>query len=559
MNEYDIKKALAQRSGQLNNEKSAAVPNINGIPNSVLTEVFAGKRKATNEMMGRRSELAPSIAAKLSRSFGMDVSNVQVYRSDAMKGTGMHGMAQGNKVVLSSDVDLNTMEGQAILGHELSHVRAQSMGIGTGSGLLQNAALEHQADTEGMLAARGMSISGESLGMSMGLGMAGMEGLQPIGAGLSATAAAPMQAEGFKDFFTGLFGGKKKSDVQSLDMNEVEDFALKNGGGAYNYLDHIPKDKEYHYDNSKPLIDQVSWLHGPDDHPWQKDDQDSPPKQTRTERLLGDLCQNMKYQITFGGGEYSDDPKEESSGVYGLSPDRIISEINHGLGSEFDDDYIKQMFENMSYGMTEKDAHTSSKYNKRRLEGAMMYKEILYYQLKQEERKYGTLLHDMHPDDINQRMGVHEKRKFISPNQDARQFNQSRNGEKVNKALQFKDKKKEADYWRLFHAFDPAQLFVSGADIDLMDRSKGAQPIGFAPGQLSMYLQKDSRQDPKIRKLIKNGPKMKGNQLKEYQNDVKKKEDSGQFQNFGKAMASVEATAKQLNMPPESLKKMVQV
>jgi len=107
----------------------------------------------------------------------------------------MHGMAQGNRVILSSDVDLNTMEGQAVLGHELSHVRAQSMGIGSGRGLLSDAALEHQADTEGLLAARGMNISGESMGMSTGFGMAGVEGLSPIGAGLGASAGAPMQAD----------------------------------------------------------------------------------------------------------------------------------------------------------------------------------------------------------------------------------------------------------------------------------------------------------------------------------------------------------------------------
>jgi len=102
-------------------------------------------------------------------------------------------------VVLSSDVDLNTMEGQATLGHELSHIRAQSMGMGSGRGLLNDASLEHQADSEGMLAARGMNISGETMGMSMGLGMAGVEGLSPVGAGLSASAAAPMQANKEED------------------------------------------------------------------------------------------------------------------------------------------------------------------------------------------------------------------------------------------------------------------------------------------------------------------------------------------------------------------------
>jgi len=199
VNEY--KKRLAQQGSQKLNSETAAPQSINGIPNSVLNDVFAGKRRATNEMMGHRVDPAPSVMARMSQAFGMDFSGVQVYRSDAMVGTGMGGMAQGNKVVIGSDVDLNTQKGQALLGHEFSHIRAQSMGIGGGNGLLQDAALEHQADNEGLLAARGMSISGESMGMTTGLGMAGMEGLTPLGGGMSATASAPMQAGLWEKWF----------------------------------------------------------------------------------------------------------------------------------------------------------------------------------------------------------------------------------------------------------------------------------------------------------------------------------------------------------------------
>ena len=202
MSEYMKKKQPVQPSQA---KKAEAVDPrremTNGIPNSVLQDIFAGKRKADASMMGHSDTLAPSIAAKMSRAFGMDLSGVQVSRSDKMKGTGMQGMAQGNKVVLSSDVDLNTMEGQVVLGHELSHIRAQSQGIGMGnSGLYQNASLEHQADVEGMRAARGLFASHEGgmemgMGMSYGLGMKGLEGLTPLSGGMSASAGAPMQAK----------------------------------------------------------------------------------------------------------------------------------------------------------------------------------------------------------------------------------------------------------------------------------------------------------------------------------------------------------------------------
>ena len=197
MQEYS--KKIAQKGVQQNNAAPVQAK-TNGIPNSALTDVFAGKRHADSSMMGHSQNLAPSIAAKMSRAFGMDLTGMQVYRSEAMAGTGMRGMAQGNKIVLSSEVNLNTTAGQAVLGHEISHIHAQSQGVGMGhSGLYENAALEHQADTEGLLAAQGRSIYSDGMdmgiGMQYGLGMQGVEGLTPLSGGMSASAGAPMQAK----------------------------------------------------------------------------------------------------------------------------------------------------------------------------------------------------------------------------------------------------------------------------------------------------------------------------------------------------------------------------
>ena len=195
----DYEKKIVQKSAQ-QNTAAPVQAKTNGIPNSALADVFAGKAHATSEMMGHQQNLAPSIAAKMSQAFGMDLTGMQVYSSDAMVGSGMQGMAQGNKVVLSSDVDLNTTAGQAILGHEISHIHAQSQGIGMGnSGLYENAALEHQADAEGLMAAQGRSIySGGAMdmgdGMSYGLGMQGVEGMTSLSGGMGASAGAPMQA-----------------------------------------------------------------------------------------------------------------------------------------------------------------------------------------------------------------------------------------------------------------------------------------------------------------------------------------------------------------------------
>ena len=201
MSEYEKQSAAKQNEEEQEElQKAQREAGINGIPNSVLLAVLGGRLKPDASMLGTSETLAPSIAAKMSRAFGMDVSGVKVYRSDKMVGTGMQGLAQGNRVILSSDIDLNTLEGQAVLGHELSHIHAQNMGIGMGHvGLLQDASLERQADIEGMRAAQGLSAFQQDgmdmgRGMSYGFGMAGVEGVMPLSGGISASAAAPMQA-----------------------------------------------------------------------------------------------------------------------------------------------------------------------------------------------------------------------------------------------------------------------------------------------------------------------------------------------------------------------------
>ena len=221
MKDYEEKDTAVQEEQAAEQEEKEYV---SGIPNSVLLAVLGGKLKPDDSMIGESETLAPSIAAKMSRAFGMDVSSVKVSRSEKMKGTGMKGMAQGNRVILSSDLDLNTLEGQEILGHELSHIHAQAQGIGMGHvGLLQDRALERQADFEGMRAARGLSIWQDTMdmgaGMNYGFGMAGVEGIQPLTGGISASAAAPMQAALFKPWTW--FGSKKKPAANNAPANNA--------------------------------------------------------------------------------------------------------------------------------------------------------------------------------------------------------------------------------------------------------------------------------------------------------------------------------------------------
>ena len=128
-----------------------------GFPNSAMLALLRGAASVSasaSDARGHREDLTASIENKMSKSFGMNLSGLRLYRSEAMKDSGLQGLSSGNQVVLSSDVNLNTTAGQAVLGHELSHIRAQNQGVGLGHrGLLNDASLERQADIEGQRAA----------------------------------------------------------------------------------------------------------------------------------------------------------------------------------------------------------------------------------------------------------------------------------------------------------------------------------------------------------------------------------------------------------------------
>ena len=93
---------------------------------------------------------------------------------------GAEAVAQGSRIAFApGKLDFASASGQALLGHELSHVVSQAREEVSGSGFLNDAALEARADREGAMAAAGEQV------------YAG-----PVTAALSsaAPAAGPMQA-----------------------------------------------------------------------------------------------------------------------------------------------------------------------------------------------------------------------------------------------------------------------------------------------------------------------------------------------------------------------------
>ena len=140
-----------------------------------------GAAKPTAAEMGHRVDLPDAMRAKMEASFGADFSAVRLYESRSVADAGAEAITQGGNIAFApGKLDLASEGGQALLGHELSHVASQARGEVTGGGFLNDHALEARADREGAMAARGESVYG---GASA-----------PLSAASAAPAAGPMQA-----------------------------------------------------------------------------------------------------------------------------------------------------------------------------------------------------------------------------------------------------------------------------------------------------------------------------------------------------------------------------
>ncbi len=127
------------------------------VPGPSIQELAAGAMPSA-EQMGRRVDLPDAIREKMEASFGADFSGVKLYESQTVADAGANAMTMGSNVAFApGQLDLASTSGQALLGHELSHVVSQARGESVGRGFLADAGLEAQADRQGMLAAQGES------------------------------------------------------------------------------------------------------------------------------------------------------------------------------------------------------------------------------------------------------------------------------------------------------------------------------------------------------------------------------------------------------------------
>ena len=138
---------------------------------------------------------------KMEGAFGMDLSGVKLYENKAVGKAGAEAVTQGSKIAFAPGrLDFSSTHGQALLGHEISHVASQARGEVKGSGLVNDSALEARADREGLMAARGESITMGYGGAAASLSNASV-----------ASSAGPMQAKSGKK-------ARAKADFESTQL-----------------------------------------------------------------------------------------------------------------------------------------------------------------------------------------------------------------------------------------------------------------------------------------------------------------------------------------------------
>lgn len=168
-------------TGPVQGEKSARA-SAPMIGNQSMEALMSGAVAPSVENMGHQVDLPGAVREKMESAFGADLSGVRLYESQAVADAGAQAITMGSRIGFApGQLDFVSGGGQALLGHELSHVVSQARGEAAGNGFLNDHALEARADREGAMAAAGESVySGP---------------VTPLSASSVSAASGPMQAK----------------------------------------------------------------------------------------------------------------------------------------------------------------------------------------------------------------------------------------------------------------------------------------------------------------------------------------------------------------------------
>ena len=325
-----------------------------------------GGAMPTSEQLGRRVDLPGAIRAKMEASFGADLSGVELYESQTVADAGAQAMTMGNRIGFApGQLDFASGAGQALLGHELSHVVSQARGEVTGSGFLNDHALEARADREGALAAAGESVySGP---------------VTPVSTTSTAlSAAGPMQA-------------KKRPKEERRPHDE-----------GYSVLDPAKAGKM----NQDRSIGRF----------WQEHNNRGTAR-PGTEGLHQELRQKYSgpaYKANMFNHSLENADATVKGG--GLNTSRTVATLSGETGKGVSTDELRTLYDRLMAGhradVDPSDPEAVQASNAEFDTGARQLKGIYYNQLKRLRDNYGTMVTQMHPEDVLRQVGPNFQDQF---------------------------------------------------------------------------------------------------------------------------------------------------
>ena len=179
-----------------------------GASSSAPVQAKAGEQEKQQSFhpkaSGAGNPLPQPVLQKMEAAFGTSFSDVRIHQSPQAQSIGAAAYTQGTDIHFApGQYSPGSLDGQALLGHELTHVVQQRAGrvpIPQGKGIPINAdpGLESEADQLGAKAARGEAVQASGGGL-MGGGL-----VSP------SMAAPPVQCGFLKKAFKGIGKGIKK-------------------------------------------------------------------------------------------------------------------------------------------------------------------------------------------------------------------------------------------------------------------------------------------------------------------------------------------------------------
>ena len=350
-----------------------AVPQGDTAPSQPSMEALrSGAVKPTAEQLGKRVDLPDAIRSKMETAFGADLSAVKLYESQAVADVGSQAITHGSDIAFAPGLlDFSSFGGQALLGHEISHVVSQARGEVTGGGFLNDASLEARADREGAMAAAGRTVAPPTASLS------------PVTA---AAAAGPMQAKD-KPW------KKKAAPPQpAYDPAYPPYMAFDpKQAGKVNLDGDIGEYTEGRKAGTGVLINTS--------------DTARPEAAGLGAALFSEFRDSKEYKK--GSFGYINNGRGLS--FSGLSLSRMIPELTHSLGDGYSNEEITEMYENLMAphraDLAPDDEEAVNAAQGKFDTGVYQLKDMHYKHLKRLESTFGTMGSQMHPEDFIRLLG----------------------------------------------------------------------------------------------------------------------------------------------------------